>query len=636
MAAKQDSNKTKKSSKAKSSGKQYPIKLWGIIVAIVAFTLYANTLGHEYAFDDYSVIKENYIVKQGLEGIPTLATTHYRYGYWASEGSLYRPLSLIMFALEWELAPDYPFIGHLMNVLLYAITGFILFITLFQLFGKSQIYAAFVISLLFISHPLHTEVVANIKSRDEILVLLFGLLSLYSLLLGQQEDKKRYRWWSLCFFTLALFSKESAITWLAVLFLAVYFFKKQTIQRSFRTTVPFLLPTLLFLMVRHFVIGKTGGLEDKVSILDNLLVGAGNDWLVQSATAIKIMGLYLWKLFVPYPLVSDMGFDQITLTDWSDPKVIGSFLIWAGIAAAGFTGFIRKKKEAFGPLYLLATISIYSNLVIIIGSSYGERFLYSPSLAGAFGIYLLIAALIRILKLEEQSPLSKLPRLQQPVLLSSLPIILIFSVLTIQRNPDWKNSFSIYQADVEKSPECAKIHYHLGLEIVKKALAADNQQRREGLSAAHREFEKAIEIYPRYGDAYAQLGLNFYRQKETKLAMDYYNQSLSYKPNNATVYSNMGIIFFESGQLEEAKKVYEKAVELNPRYVDALRNLGVIHALKKEFDKAIAFFSQGLQYDPENATLLYYLGSAYKDKGDPSAATPYFEKAYRLDPSLRK
>lgn len=605
--------------------------------ALVAFLLYANTLGHDYAFDDFSVIKENYVVKQGVEGIPTLLNTHYRYGYWNTPGTLYRPVSLILFALEWEIAPDQAWLGHLMNVLLYAVTAYLLFFSLLRLLGSSRILIVFLVTLFFIAHPLHTEVVANIKSRDEILSLLFSLSALYALLRYLEKSQAAWLALSLGTFTLAMFSKESSITFLAVFPLALYFFRDFPLRRVFVLGAAFLIPVGLYLLARQAVIGNLGGLEGQVSILDNLLNNKAAGFPERTATAVKILGLYLWKLLVPYSLVSDMGYNQIELSSWGDWRVLLSAVSWLAIAGLAFRGFLKKNPYSFAAWYLIATISIFSNLIIMIGSSYGERFLYLPSLGFCFALGFGLFHLFQIPKNEKKDDLSTFWKKGKPAFWVAIPILLLYSVITIQRNPDWKDSYSIYRADVVKAPNGAKAHYHYGLELVKKGLKAEREsEKQDWLSQAQAEFERALEIHPKYGDAFAQLGLNYYRRKQYDLAMENYQRSLEHKPNNATAYNNMGIIFFETRQLEKAKEVYQKAVELDPRYVDALRNLGVIHAINKEFDQAITYFRQALQYEPENATLNFYIGSAYTDKGEPEKGEAFLEKAYRLDPGLRQ
>ena len=155
------------------------------------------------------------------------------------------------------------------------------------------------------------------------------------------------------------------------------------------------------------------------------------------------------------------------------------------------------------------------------------------------------------------------------------------------------------------------------------------------MNSAVTYFQKALQIYPTYGDAYSQLGLAYFRANDYNNALVNYNKALEYKPD-AQTYSNMGIIFFQQGNLAKAQEVYEKAVKIDPRFVDARRNLGSVYAQQKQFDKAIAQFKEALKYAPNNPTLYLYLGYVHRDKGDTAGAQTYLNKAYQLDPSLKK
>ena len=185
MTKRKPSSKPKKTKIKQKQGstKRTPISnlIPALVIGFLAFVLYANTLSHSYALDDFSVIKDNYVTQQGIQGIPTIMKTSYRYGYWNSNGTLYRPVSLITFALEWQIAPDSPGLSHFVNILLYALSGMLLFFTLSKILKKYNILLPFLATVFFIAHPIHTEVVANIKSRDEILAFFFCVGALYYL-----------------------------------------------------------------------------------------------------------------------------------------------------------------------------------------------------------------------------------------------------------------------------------------------------------------------------------------------------------------------------------------------------------------------------------------------------------------------
>jgi hypothetical protein len=189
----------------------------GVLVGLVAFILYFNTVNHEYVLDDFSLISENTVTTKGIKGIPTIFQNHYRVGYYLIDDGIYRPLSVAMFALEWELSPNNPYLSHWLNVLFYVFTGWLLFITLAKLLKNYNLVIPFLISVLFISHPVHTEVVANIKSRDELIGFFLTIASLYYLLKYFEKEKIYYLILVSFLFFGALLAKETAITMIVLL-----------------------------------------------------------------------------------------------------------------------------------------------------------------------------------------------------------------------------------------------------------------------------------------------------------------------------------------------------------------------------------------------------------------------------------
>ena len=289
-------------------------------------------------------------------------------------------------------------------------------------------------------------------------------------------------------------------------------------------------------------------------------------------------------------------------------------------------------------ILFLITFSIYSNVIILIGSSYGERFVYVSSLGFSILLVTLLTKLFNVNLDNQSSDISKLWQSNKSFFIVLGILLVLYAAKTMIRNGDWYDSYALYSADIEKVPNSAKLNYHLGLEEVKKGLAVkDNQQKmRDWLDNGLKHFQKAVELYPQYGDAHAQIGLSLFRRGHPDPALQSYQTAIKYNPNDAKTYSNMGIIYFQKKDLKKAEEVYTKAVQLDPRYVDARRNLGSVYAQTQRFDQAIEQFKTAIQFEPDNATLYLYTGSAYRDKGDPTSAKPYFDKAYSLDPSLRR
>ena len=176
-----------------------------IIISVFAFILYTQSINHNYTLDDHPVIDENSITTKGLSGIPAILKTDYWYGsgHDESRGPVYRPTSLIIFAAVWEFSPNNPQVYHFINVLLYSFTCLLLFLVLCKLFKKQNFLFPFICTLLYAAHPIHTEVVNNIKSLDEILCFLFGLISMLMLLrYNSSKSILTFFWGELVFFLL--------------------------------------------------------------------------------------------------------------------------------------------------------------------------------------------------------------------------------------------------------------------------------------------------------------------------------------------------------------------------------------------------------------------------------------------------
>lgn len=595
---------------------------WFILPGIIGFLLYANTLGHQWCLDDYSVIVDNWVTQKGVEGIADHLTHDYRYGYWSSQGDLYRPFSLILFSLEWELFRNNPFPGHLINVLLYSFLC-IFFGNVLYKWSRSATFSM-IAALLFVVHPVHTEVVANIKSRDELLAMFFLVLTWWIWQKMQHHrPKSLYVIAAAVTYSLALLSKESAVTFLPLLPLSVYVFRKKPAASDYWITLVLLIPTGIFLFARQAVLGTVRGVE-KVSFLDNILAGAKST-PEALASAIRLIGEYLRMLVVPWPLVSDKGWNQIPLADFSSAGVWLSLLaILAGIGII-FRFWKTRKRLVFGLVWFVVTFALAANLLFLIGTSYGERLMFLPSA----GFAIAVAALLRW-KNEGTNPEWQ-SWIRQPLGMGFIAVCLLFSALTISRNPDWYDSASLYAADIEQSPKSVKLRYHHALETGKSAaLLPEGPERSHMLDQAIRDLELVMKAHPNYWEAYGTAGLYEFRRGDREKALMHYLKATSLNPNASIAWSNMGIIYAERGQLDKAQEVYEKSVAADPRFTDGWTNLGAISAQKGDFSSAIRHFEEALKYDPENVRLLNMLGSAYRDSGQPEKGQVYLEKAVRL------
>jgi tetratricopeptide (TPR) repeat protein len=341
-------------------------------------------------------------------------------------------------------------------------------------------------------------------------------------------------------------------------------------------------------------------------------------------------GRYLQTLIFPHPLISDMGYSQMKAVTFADWRATLGFLAYIGMGVWALLNFRKKHFLSFAILFYLVTFSIFSNLIIPIGTSYGERLLYVPSLGFALAAGFLFC---KIFKINDVTQIWN-PNGKGAALWGAAGILLaLYSMKTIARNPAWFDSYALYSADIGNSPNCAKLNYHLGLELAKKGIdepsgtVTDSSWVNKGIAT----YSKAIQLYPEYHDAYGSRGLAYFRLKKYDQAFDDYQLSLKYRPGDAKVLSNMGFIYFLRNQLDKAEEVYRQSIKSDPRFVDARRNLGAVLAMKKNHLEAIEQWEEALKFEPRNLTLLQYLGQSYREIKQPAEAIKHLNEAMKVN-----
>lgn len=614
------------SGKAKSKASRTVPRLLYLLLFGFGVLLYANTVQHKYVLDDHSVIDENWVVKKGVEGIPIILTTPYRHGYWYGKGTLYRPLSLVMFALEWELSPDNPALGHTINIVLYGLTAIFLFVVLNSLFGPSHMVLSLLATLIFIAHPLHTEVVANIKGRDDIMCFLMLLGTAWALLKYLDKGKMLFLAASWVMFLLAFLSKENAVTFLAVFPIMVYYFRDVSWKRMVLPMMGLVAMAAIYIYLRLAILGHAGSIP--VSKIDNILAAAAGpmEWY---ATATLILGRYLLLLIFPHPLVSDYSFDQVQVVGWANAGALISAIIVLAVLGFAIYKFRSKSILIFGILLAVVSVSIYTNYVITIGTHMAERLLYIPVLGFAIviGWYLL-----KFFPAKDMRGMLK----SKSLLLIAAPVLILMSFQTVSRNAAWESDLSLQSTDIKTHPKSARITYFLGMEIMKvKALNAnEEQERKKYLQEAIELFNQALAIHPTYYHVYNQLGLAYYRLNDFDKAVEAYSIGLEHEPQ-AIGLSNMGAIYFKRNNFDKALELYEKSVATDPRFATGWMNLGSTYGMQKQYQKSVDAFLRGLKYDPDNAEINYYLGISYQFLNDIENSRRYTERAFALNPALR-
>lgn len=292
----------------------------------------------------------------------------------------------------------------------------------------------------------------------------------------------------------------------------------------------------------------------------------------------------------------------------------------------------------FALLLFLISMSIYSNIFTLIGTSFAERLLFLPSL----GFCLLTGILI--LKIPGNKPSdpsdlgTKAIFLKNPLIWTITGIILLlFSMKTLSRNAEWKDEITLISADVKRSPNSAHMRYYNGIALSKKALETEDQQDyNDIIKQSINEFRACVTILPSFTEGYEQLGLAYYRIKDSAEALRNYEKAIQLNSGRAVTYSNMGIIFFEKKDYTKAFELYQKAVSLDTNFADGYFNLGSMYGMQGKYELAIENFQKAIRLNPANAQAHYFLGMTFQTLNKPDLAKEYLVRAGQLDPAYKK
>lgn len=606
----------------------------GLAIPVFAFILYAQSINHDYALDDHPVTDENNIITTGFSGIPTILKTDYWYGSGKveSRGPIYRPTSLIIFATVWEFSPNNPQAYHFINVLLYAITCLLLFLVLCKLFKTQNLLFPFICTLLYASHPIHTEVVNNIKSLDEILCFLFGLISIWFLLRYFSTKSILSLILGNIGFFLALLSKETGITFLVIIPLIIYFFTDTPLKKTSTTFLLLLVIAGIWLIIRMTVfkdLPQNPG--NTASVLNNTL-NAAPDISSKYATIFYILLRYIVLLIFSHPLSSDYSFSQIKIQTLREPVALFAIIFYLGLVIYSIINFRKKSIIVFGILFFLITLAPVSNLFFMGGWTMAERFMYIPSLGFCI---ILTYFLIRITKTE--SIKSRFKNLFQFFALNSrlFFFVLVISALyyykTVSRSKDWKDDITIFSHDVKISNNSARANQILGSALMVSVLKSPYKQNQaDTFRLAKKYLKRALEIYPEYYPPLSHLGVIYIYENNFDSAYYCLKKGLEIMPNDIDLNFNYGLVLFYLKKYDEAIKALNHTIQLTSTHENAYYNLAALYQNTRDYDKALLYYSKAIELNPNNANAYYNSGKIFKLKNDTLKANEFMNKALSL------
>ena len=126
-------------------------------------------------------------------------------------------------------------------------------------------------------------------------------------------------------------------------------------------------------------------------------------------------------------------------------------------------------------------------------------------------------------------------------------------------------------------------------------------------------------------------GRSYFDKRQWDKAIAEYNEAIELDPKYADAYFNRGNANYNKGQYDQAIDDYTKAIEINPGLADAYANRGLAYAQGKgQFDQAISDFNKAIGINPGYAMAYNYRAVTYYYQGEDDKAWEDVHKAQSL------
>ena len=615
-----------------------------LILSILPWITYFNTLNNEFVFDDLILIQSN-------ETLPSLKNIYNIITVTTQEHS-YRPVRALSYAIDYHFSGFNPFSYHISNIVYHIINCFLVYLITLSLLSNRA--TAFFAAILFAVHPVHTDSVTYIAGRRDILFTLFYLIGLYTFIKYRKTQRHYFLLFSMTAYLLSIGSKEMGVTLPAIFLIydlinnlphetkkfrsqdITKALKKIWIQSKYFYSI-FFMGALAFIYYKIFINSPSQQKEYY-----------GDSVLVTFLTVGKIIVHYIKLLLFPVNLIADYSYDAFPLAssffEWS---TLFSFILLFLILCIILKMLSKNRWIAFGGIWFFITLLPVCH-IIPHHELLAEHYLYLPS----YG-FCLIAALLFTSQLENN-------RHSAFIYFSLFCIIVLFSLRIIDRNRDWKDGMTLWNKTVKSVPRCARAQNNLGAEHIKSGdgdykeamphleaalqIKPDYAEAYNNLGLVYKEqgfydqatqsFAKAIKYKKRYFEAINNIATMYERKGDYDTAIKIFKNVLKRKPDYAEAHSNLGIVYQKRGQLEQAKEHFRKSLQIEPHHVEAHNNLGVWYKNKGLYDEAIEEFKQVLVLKPDFAEVHSNLGAVYNNKGWYDLALEELKEALRLKPHI--
>ncbi len=535
--------------------------LSALLIAVLGFSIYANSLKCEFIWDDKPLIRDNHRIKD-LHAAPALFTQGMT-GEPAFTSGYYRPLQLFLHMLGysvWKLdVKGY----HLTSVFFHIMTSLALYLLANILFRDK--FLSIVAGMLYLAHPVHVEAVAYISGLSDPLAAFFMLVAFICYIKELRSGNVWRYFVMISAYVLAILSKEASVI-LPLLVLCYHYAFREKIK--IRIFVPIAACAMIYIAVKAVM--STPGVSWIISIPERM------------PGAFAAIANYIRLAVAPSGLHMDYG---ARLFRFSDPMVITGLVITASLL---YTAFAVRKRTAlfsFSILWFFAALLPVLNLYPV--SFYmAEHFLYLP----AMGLALLASGII--------NGLYRKAGLKVCAVALAAAATAFYSFCTVKQVDRWIEPMRFYERTLRFTPESLMAVLNI----------ADTYESNGYKEKALLAYKRALGINPRLAANYYNLGRMYAGLAEPDKAEALYKKAVDIDPRYARAYDGLGIVYAKRRDFEKAVSFFKKAAASDPSFAKAYNNIGSMYLALGREEEAIEYFQDavklGYELKPEVSGLL--------------------------------
>lgn len=491
-----------------------------LVIFILGFAAYSNSLKGDFVWDDEVLVKENLNIKDWSK------TLKFFIGDSGTKiiekGIIFRPVQMASYSL------DYSFWGinsigyHLTNVILHILVVFAAYVLVKLLFNSKTL--SFLTSILFIVHPVHTEAISYISGRADPLAALF-ILSCVILYIKQSTLLKNTTSYFLILisYVFALLSKEYSLVTPLLLFIYSYTFNKKLLFKEFFSV---LIISFSYVLLRLFII------PTHAIATSNLFQRIPGFFIAITE--------YLKLLLIPLNLHMEYG---NKLFNFYNVKVILGLIITILI----FTyAFIKRKSDKlifFSIFWFFICLLPVSNL-FPVNAYMAEHWLYLPSI----GFFILLANIFALLYKV------KIKYFKFVTIILVACLVAVYFITTIKQNNYWRNNLSFGSHTLQYAPDSTRLH----------ALICQSCIKIGEIKTAEIFCRRAMEIDPNNPNAYSLLGVISGSKGLYNESIAYFKQAIKLEPTYIFAYNGLGVSYILTNNFIEAKRVWGEGLKIDP------------------------------------------------------------------------